>query len=97
MRKKNAIEEMMKDIKTRSIEKKIKQKPTRKKIVLKPGETSSLGLAMEKWITRENETGEIKKCVVRKKSEEKKWGDQKVASNLYQKIPIKANLMERWN
>ena len=60
MRKKNAIEEMMKDIKTRSIEKKRKQKPTRKKIVLKPGETSSLGLAMEKWITREKETGEMK-------------------------------------
>ena len=74
MRKKNAIEEMMKDIKTRSIEKKRKQKPTRKKIVLKPGETSSLGLAMEKWITRENETGEIKKCVVRKKSEGEKVG-----------------------
>ena len=74
MRKKNAIEEMMKDIKTRSIEKKRKQKPTRKKIVLKPGETSSLGLAMEKWITREKETGEMKKCVVRKKSEGEKVG-----------------------
>ena len=91
MRKKNAIEEMMKDIKTRSIEKKRKQKPTRKKIVLKPGETSSLGLAMEKWITRENETGEIKKCVVRKRKEKSEGEKVGRPESSQQSVPKNSN------